>query len=89
MKAKEYAEKYKESPTDKTVGEIAIAMLAEVKTIAEIRHAQSPEALISILNEAIDKWRKFSDIVGDGVRPDGLKLFIIKDFPFIPKHLLK
>ena len=88
MKAKEYAEKYKVDPTDQTIGKIAIEMLLEVKIIAESRHAQTSESLISILKEQINKWRAFAKIVehiGENkVREDGLKRLIIKDFSFIP-----
>ena len=93
MKAKEYANKYKENPSDEVLGKIAIDMLVEIKTISELRHAKSGEALISILNEMINKWRAFALLVKDigehHVREDGLKLFIIKDFPFIPVDRLK
>ena len=89
MKAKEYAEKYKANPTPQCLGRIAVEMLVEVKGIAESRHAKSDDALISILNEVINKWRAFAKIVGDeSISTDGLKQLIVKDFPFIPKHLL-
>ena len=90
MRANEYAAKYAATPTNGTLTGIAFAMLLETKELAETRHAQSTEALISILNEQIDKWRSFASKVGDGtINPDGLKMLIAKDFPFIPQHLLK
>lgn len=89
MKAKDYAEKYKANPTLQCTGEIAVAMLVEVGEIAKVRHATTNEALIAILNEMINKWRAFAKLTGDKtIREDGLKRFIIKDFPFIPENLL-
>ena len=89
MKAKEYAAEYKANPTLEKLGKIAAGMLSEMAIVAETRHAKSDEALISIINEQIDKWRAFAGLAGDGIKPDGLKILIRRDFPFIPESKLK
>lgn len=93
MKARDYAAQYKENPTGEQAATIAIAMCQEVKEIAEKRRVHSNAAIIAVLKEQIKKWQAFARLVDDPksnivVEPDGLKKFILKEFDFIPAHLL-
>ena len=66
---------YKNNPTDQELVNTVKSFLLESKDIIESRHAKSNEALISILNEQIDKWRSFARLVENygeyQVREDG------------------
>jgi hypothetical protein len=89
MKAKEYAKIYLENPTPQSLLKVASDMTIETKDIFEKRHAKTDEAMISIIKEAILKWRAFVRIVGDrSIKEDGLKDLILKKFPFIKPELL-
>lgn len=56
MKAKDYAKKYNESPTDETLAEIANSFMHEIGELIESRHARSNSACIAILKELDQKW---------------------------------
>lgn len=94
MKAVEYANQYRANPIQETVGKIALAMLIETQQTAKIRNAVTGAALVTILKESIQKWQAFArltDNVQTGnmvINPDGLKLLIVKEFPFIPEYML-
>lgn len=82
MKAKEYAEFYKENPTPERLKGIIKDFMAQLVPLAEQRHAQTTAAFCAILNELDDKWRAFVRLVGDeNIRPDGFERLIEKTGP--------
>ncbi|MFA5211681.1 MAG: hypothetical protein WC414_04290 [Patescibacteria group bacterium] len=91
MKAKEYAQKYIDNPTDETLYEIAKEMFFEIDIIRKARNAQSNEAMIAIINEQSDKWRKFANIVKNVsiniVKEDGFKNFVLISLPELKNNL--
>jgi len=91
MKAKEYAQKYIENPSDKTLLDIVKEMFYEVDTIRKSRNAQSNDAMIAILNEQSDKWRKFVKLVEkvstNVININGFRDFILIHFPELKDKL--
>lgn len=79
-RAKEYAKQYQDEPTDETLAKIAVAFLAEVAELAEMRHLgkrASHAAMTAIFDEQDRKWRTFAENFAH-VRPDGFEL-VLKD----------
>jgi hypothetical protein len=80
MKAKEYAEKYNDAPTNETLAEICNSFVNEIGELIESRHARSNSACIAILKEQDQKWVAFSNLV-PGIRRNGFRLLIEEFFP--------
>lgn len=81
MKAKEYADLYRANPGHEAMAQIASSYLIEIGTIAEMRHATSDAAMMSIFDEQDQKWRAMARNLG--VAPDGFRLIMEAVMPEI------
>jgi len=82
MKAKDYAQRFKDDPTDETLMEIAHDSFREVKEIGEMRHVQYDIGFLSILDEQDRKWRAFARMCPE-INPLGFRTLVFKQFPFL------
>ena len=82
MKAKDYAQRFKDDATDETLMEIAHDFFREVKEIAEMRHVQYDIGLISILDEQDRKWRAFTRMCPQ-IKPEAFRVLVFSQFPFL------
>jgi hypothetical protein len=86
MKAKDYAEKYKESgKSDKVLKEIIFSFIKEVKEIANARKISSrnDQAIISIIREVDNKWRAFAKFFPGEINPEGFRFFQVMNMESI------
>lgn len=82
MKAKEYADRYiAEGKTKESLCKVWSDMFIEFQSIAEIRHAQSDEAALSIFRELDAKWRAFARLANDNINPMGFRLVVEMKIP--------
>lgn len=82
-RAKEYAKRYRDEPTDETMVEIAVAFLAEVAELAKTRLGKHPSygAVRATFDEQDRKWRTFAENFPGIIRPDGFELLLKKREP--------
>ena len=83
MKAREYAELYKQEKDeigrDNALKIILIMFLDEVKEIQKQRKSTTDSVVIAIVKEQSMKWRAFALLSGDhDIREDGFKHFVAK-----------
>ena len=91
MKAKEYAKRYIEA-RDKKQGilDVANGMMDETKSMIEVRHVKTNEALFSVVNEQLNKYRAFVRLVKDpAIKEGGLRELILLKFDFLPPERIR
>jgi hypothetical protein len=72
VKAKDYAKRYIDNPTDKELVEIGRDFILEIKSITKLRNVKTNAGLKSIVIELDKKWKAFAKEVGGGIiNPDG------------------
>jgi hypothetical protein len=85
MRAKDYAYRYLQDPTDENLAKIATEFLLEIPAIARLRTVKNDPGFLSIVREQDQKWRCFVRKVnkdrGKDVREDGLALLIKLKYP--------
>jgi len=82
VKAKEYAKKYNDSPTNETLVEIANSFVKEIGELIESRHAKSNSACMAILKELDQKWVAFSNL-SPGISRSGFRVLVQEFFPLL------
>ncbi len=84
MKAKEYANLFKEEMSDfeyeKTVTKVLINFISEVEDIRALRNAHTDSSLIAIIKEQNNKWNALARMVS-GLNQDGFKAFMLIKMP--------
>jgi len=90
MRAKEYAGRYKNNPTDDELGKIVIEFMHEIKLLADSRHSHAEPVIKSIVYEQDKKWRAFAREVGnDHIKPTGFMDLLKHKFPEIAAAILE
>ncbi|MFH1625608.1 MAG: hypothetical protein ABID54_10725 [Pseudomonadota bacterium] len=98
MKAKEYLAQFEKDSERLGDREATInlmdGILLEIKTLTEMRKAQSNEAILSILLELNDKWNALCRLDKKGqFKKDGfinlVRIRVSEEFPWIAKHFDK
>lgn len=82
MKAKDYAKKYNDNPTNETLVEVANLFVKEIGELIESRHAKSNSACIAILKELDQKWVAFSNL-SPGISRNGFRILVQEFFPLL------
>jgi hypothetical protein len=84
MKAKEYANEYKEH---QDIAKIFNEMFKEVGIISKSRNAISDDALASIFKEINQKWNAFARLSNDpSIEPDGFIKLSIHRIPALAPY---
>jgi len=96
MKAKEYYDQIvNETDKKKEILVIANAFLQEAKSIMEMRHAKSNQAVISILDEQNKKFIKFASLVNADdtfdfdIKYTGFKEYVRLELPKVYDEWIK
>lgn len=85
MRAKEYAEIYKQD--NSMLSKIAIDFLFEGRDLMKKRNVKTNSAALAILNELDDKWKAFVRLTNDpSIRHDGFRLLLKEDMPLVYEH---
>jgi hypothetical protein len=80
MKAKEYAEMYKTTPTIETLGKIMGEFIRNTGDLTVGRRCQTADACYAVIDEQDNKWRAFARLV-PGVKPGGYLSMMKKELP--------
>ena len=82
MRAKEYAEEFRDNPSLETMAEIANAFLRETSELTKGRKCQSREAIFAVLDEQDRKWQSLARLI-PGIKPEGYLIVLEQVMPTI------
>jgi len=88
MRAKDYADRFLNNPTNKELASIANDFIYELEKLLKTRKPKLVGGFVSIPTELDKKWRAFAKIVNEkegkiDIRPDGFEAIIYIKLPVI------
>jgi hypothetical protein len=90
MKAKEYAKRFKDNPTDEVLKNIFFDFVGEITTMANQRNITTNAGLKGVVIELDKKWVAFAKEVGGGIiKPDGFTDLVKLKFGDIYSQLMR